>query len=210
MDAWERFKGPSMYHDKFWGNFVRAARYRIQQLQAQYGPQFPITWLVYEPAYRRRSAQDRRDYVDLIRSVQRTYHVNLVFFRNGSDVVNYLNNGRNRGSVKITGFEFYGHSNKACWMFDYSNEVDSGSKAWLHENELRGIRRGIFAPNAFVKSWGCHSGESYVGKWYAATGVKMWGAVGKTDYSTLIHAHEPGLSTPGGRWTKENVASLRR
>lgn len=202
--VWEKYK--PVAHDKWWGNFVRTARVRIQQLRAQYGPQFPITWMVYEPGYRRRSSQEQRDLIDLIRSVQRAYGLNLVFFRNGGELVSYLNNGQPRGSVKIVGFEYFGHSNKACFMFDYSNEVDSGSKAWLHEDELRGIRRGIFAPGAYVKSWGCHSGESYVGKWYAATGVKMWGAVGKTDYSNGL---EPFLSSPGGKWTRENMPSIR-
>jgi hypothetical protein len=34
-------------------------------------------------------------------------------------------------------------------------------------------------------------------KWKAATGVPMWGAIGKTDFST---GELPALSTPGGHW----------
>ena len=46
-------------------------------------------------------------------------------------IIDYLNAGRPRDQVKIAGFEFFGHSNRACFMFDYSNEVDSASKSWL-------------------------------------------------------------------------------
>jgi len=75
-------------------------------------------------------------------------------------VIDYLNNGQDRSRVKIADLEFFGHSNKACWLFDYSNIIDSSSKVWLHENELGKIRRGIFARGALVKSWSCHTGES--------------------------------------------------
>ena len=67
-------------------------------------------------------------------------------------------------------------------MFDYSNVIDSGSKCWLHEKELGKIRRGIFTSDALVRSWGCHTGESMSKKWLAATGVPMWGVIGKTQY----------------------------
>jgi hypothetical protein len=67
-------------------------------------------------------------------------------------------------------------------MFDYSNVIESACKSWLHENELTKINRRVFARGAYVKSWGCHTGESMSKKWYAATGVRMIGAVGKTQY----------------------------
>ena len=55
-------------------------------------------------------------------------------------------------------------------MFDYSNNIDSACKSWLHENDLKQINRRAFARGAYVKSWGCHTGESMSKKWYAATG----------------------------------------
>jgi hypothetical protein len=84
-------------------------------------------------------------------------------------------------------------------MIDYSNEIGSGSKTWLHESELKQkLHRGIFAKNAEVKSWGCYTGESMSKLWYQATGAKMIGAVGKTQYMTN---ELPVLSTTQGRWT---------
>jgi hypothetical protein len=196
---WEKFKAAP--HDIWWGNFIRAARVRIEQIRKEQGPDALITWLVHKPSYvRRATRQDQADLIGNILSVRDKYNVNLVWFDKGSDVINYLNAGRPRGQTKIANFEFYGHSNRACFMFDYSNEIDSGSKSWLHENDLAKIRRGLFTSDAFIKSWGCHTGESMSKKWKSATGKKMIGAVGKTDYA---HGHTrgwvPALSD-GGRW----------
>jgi hypothetical protein len=157
-----------------------------------------ITWLCYEEGYKKRGEQEKVDLISNIISVRDKYHVKLIFFDKGDEVINYLNNGHPRDQVKIANFEFYGHSNKACFLFDYSSEIDSASKSWLHENDLKRIRRGIFTKDAFIKSWGCHTGESMSQKFRSATGLKMWGAVGKTDYSggTFIV-----LSKPTDRWT---------
>ena len=196
---WERFKNPP--HDRWWGNFIRAARVRIQELQKEHGPNVPITWLVYRPGYERRAArQDKDDLIANITSVRDKYGVNLIFFDRTQQLIDYLNHGRDRRKVKIANFEFYGHSNRACFMFDYSNEIDSASKVWLHEDELGKIKRGIFTRDAFVKSWGCHTGESMSKKWRQATGTRMIGAIGKTNYAYgHLRGWVPALSD-GARW----------
>ncbi len=196
---WEKFKAEP--HDRWWGNFVRSARVRIDEIRKQQGPDALITWLVHRPSYLRRATrQDQADLIGNINSVRDKFNVKLVWFDDGSAVINYLNAGQPRAQVKVANFEFYGHSNRACFMFDYSNEIDSGSKSWLHEDELFKIKRGIFTKDAFVKSWGCHTGESMSKKWRAATGKKMIGAVGKTNYA---YGHTrgwvPALSE-GARW----------
>ncbi|MDX2081870.1 MAG: hypothetical protein SFU53_13885 [Terrimicrobiaceae bacterium] len=196
---WEKFKAEP--HDRWWGNFIRAARVRIQQLRAEHGPNARITWLVHRPSYvRRASRQDNDDLIGNIVSVRDKFGVNLVWFNNGSEVIDYLNNGQPRNRVKIANFEFYGHSNRACFMFDYSNEIDSASKSWLHEDELFRIKRGIFTRDAFVKSWGCHTGESMSKYWRRATGTRMIGAIGKTNYAYgHLRGWVPALSD-GARW----------
>ena len=142
---------------------------RIEQLRQQHGPTARITWLVYKPGYVRRALrQDRSDLIANIASVRDKYGVNLVFFSDTTQLINYLNNGLPRSQVKIASFEFFGHSNKACFMFDYSNEIDSASKVWLHETELNKIHRGLFTQDALVKSWGCHTGESMSKFWRQA------------------------------------------
>lgn len=196
LSLWEKWKAAP--HDGWWMNFIRAARIRIQEIQAV-NPTAQITWLVFRHSYQTRGAQDGRDYLSLIRSVQQEYNVRLIFFDRTSELIDYLNNGQNRRSLPICNFEYFGHSNKACFMFDYSNNIDSASKVWLHEKELSRIKRGIFTRDAYVKSWGCHTGESMSRRWAAATGTRMIGAKGKTQYMDEVL---PILSSMGGYWVR--------
>jgi hypothetical protein len=192
---WEKFKAQP--HDHWWANFVHASRVRFDQLRAQNGPDARITWLVYKPAYIRRGLQEGRDLTAMIESVRDAEHLNLVWFDKADDMIAYLNSGQDRTQVKIADFEYFGHSNKACFMFDYSNQIDSASKCWLHETDLTKIKRDDFARGAFVKSWGCHTGEEMSSYWHAATGTRMWGAIGRTDYS---QDQQVVLCSPGGHW----------
>jgi hypothetical protein len=196
--AWEKFKGPQA-HDHWWANFVHASRLRFEQIRQEAGPDAKITWLIYKESYLKRSKQEGRDLIPLIESVRDAYNLKLVWFEKGSEVIDYLNNGQPRDEVKIADFEYFGHSNKACWMFDYSAEVDSASKSWLHETDFSKLKRGIFAKDAYVKSWGCHTGESMNQKFARATGIKMWGAVGRTQYETETL---PSLAQADGKWVR--------
>ena len=195
LHEWEKYKAQP--HDHWWANFVHSGRVRTEQLRAELGPDRLITWLVYGQGYKDRAAQEKQDLIGNINSVRDKYNLNLIYFRNGSEVINYINNGRPRREMKVAGFEFFGHSNKACFMFDYSNVLDSASKSWLHETELTKIDRRAFARGAFVRSWGCHTGESMSKKWKAATGIPMWGAIGKTQY---MMNELPVLTSQNARW----------
>ena len=193
---WEKYKGNAA-HDFWWANFVRAGRIRTEQLREKYGPDAKITWLVYKKGYVDRGAQEGKDLISFINSVGEKFNCRIIYFDKGDEVINYLNNGQPRDQVKVAFFEFFGHSNKACFMFDYSSGLDSASKSWLHESELVKIKRSTFTRDANVRSWGCHTGESMSKKWRVAVGNRMWGAVGKTQYMT----HElPVLSSPNGKW----------
>jgi hypothetical protein len=197
LTKWERYKGPNA-HDHWWANFVRAARIRTEQLRGQHGPDAKITWLVYKQGYVDRAAQEKQDLLGHIDSVRQKFNLNLVYFHDGGEVINYLNQGQPRDQVKVALFEYFGHSNKACFMFDYSSNIESACKSWLRDADLVRIHRSAFTRDPSVRSWGCYSGEMMSKKWRATVGTKMWGAVGKTQYMT----HElPVLSTPGGRWT---------
>ena len=195
LQEWEKYKAQP--HDHWWANFVHAARLRTDQLRAELGPDRMITWLVYKQGYLDRATQEKQDLIANINSVRDKCHLNLIYFHAGSEVINYINHGGPRSQMKVAGFEFFGHSNKACFMFDYSNVLDSASKSWLHESQLNQIDRRAFARGAYVKSWGCHTGESMSKKWKDATGVPMWGAIGRTQF---MMEELPILSTPGGRW----------
>lgn len=199
---WEKFK--KVPHDHWWANFAHASRIRLDELRQQFGPKARITWLVYKPSYVRRSArQEKQDLIKQLVSIQQKTGANLVFFNNQKQLLDYLNAGKPRDQVKIANLEYFGHSNKCCFMFDYSNEIDSGSKVWLHETELKQIDRNDFAPHAFIKSWGCHTGESMSALWRRATGQRMIGAIGSTDYSgSDAPGWHPTLGSSEGRWVK--------
>jgi hypothetical protein len=192
--VWEKYK--KQPHDHWWANFVRAGRIRTEQIRAQ-DPGAQITWLVYKQGYVDRAPQEKQDLIGLIGTVRDKYNLKLIYFNKGDEVINYLNNGQPRDRVKIANFEFFGHSNKACFMFDYSSNIESACKSWLHEDELKKIRRGIFTRNAIIKSWGCHTGESMSKKWLAAQGIPMWGVIGKTQY---MMNELPVLSSKNGKW----------
>jgi hypothetical protein len=180
---WEKYKGEAA-HDHWWANFIRAARIRTDQIRAEAGPDAKITWLVFGPGYKDRAEQEKQDLFGFIGSVRDKYHLKLVYFSKGHEVIDYLNSGQPRDSFKIVDFEYFGHSNAKCFMFDYSSNIESACKVWLHEDELKQINGHAFARGAFVKSWGCHTGESMAKKWSAATGTRMWGVIGKTQYMT--------------------------
>ena len=76
--------------------------------------------------------------------------------------------------------------------------MDSASKSFLHQNQLTAINRTIFTRDAAIRSWGCHTGEMMSKKWRDATGTRMWGVIGKTQYMT---DELPVIAPPGGKWT---------
>ena len=195
LKQWEQYKAQP--HDHWWANFVRAARLRTEQLRDGLGPDAPITWLVYKQGYLDRQPQENQDLIGLIETVRDKFNLNLVWFRNGDDVINYLNKGQDRKHEKVAGFEYFGHSNRACFMFDYSSNVDSSAKSFLHESQLHQINGTVFAKNAYIQSWGCHTGEEMSDWWYRATGTKMIGALGKTQF---MMEELPVLTSPGGKW----------
>jgi hypothetical protein len=194
---WEKYKIEP--HDNWWMNFVRASRIRIAQLREQYGPSAYITWLIYGPGYKRRQAQEKENLFSIIDSVRNTYNLKLIYFKTADELCDYLNRGEDRSLYKIASFDYFGHSNRACFMFDYSSQIGSASKCWLHETELREkLQRGIFAKNAQVQSWGCYTALSMSALWRAATGAKMIGATCKTQYMTN---ELPVLVSSNGKWS---------
>ncbi len=205
LTIWEHYK--TAPHDQFWASFVRASRTRFQQLQNEVGndPNAVFTWLVFEDGYRKRGEQDHQDYVTDLNSVRDKYHLHMVPVQNGQQVMDYLNHGQDRNRMKVVDFEYFGHSNRCCFMFDYSSNIDSASKFYLHEDQLGALNGNDFARHAFVKSWGCHTGESMSAKFYSATNTRMIGAIGRTDFTNRDEALNgiiPVLSSPDGKWVQ--------
>jgi hypothetical protein len=191
--------GKAASHDMYWFNFIDASVIRLKQLKAVAPADVTITWMVYRPSYVSRSRELGMDLLPQIAAKAQQIGVNLFWFDDTQQLVNYLNKGQDRDKVKIASFDYFGHSNKACFLFDYSNTVDTMSIAYLHVKDLRKIHSGDFSKRALCKSWGCHSGEMYSRWWKSQFDVSMIGAIGKTDFS---HGGLPVLSDSTGSWSQ--------
>ena len=203
LREWETLRKDSDQHDVYWHNFVRKAKWRMLEVMKEEGFDTQLTWMVYKPAYVRRASEEGRPLVEWVESVRddffKEFHnkdVKLVWFDSGEDIIRYLNGGSNRRRNKVAMFEYFGHSNRHAFLFDYSSSIMGASKAWLHEKELTKIKRSAFAKGAFCRSFGCHTGESMSRAWKRATGIRMWGVQGKTDYSD----ERTVKVSPGGFW----------
>lgn len=188
-------------HDRFWGNFIQAAMARFEEWKSEMDPNDQFTWLIHRPGYVSRGEEMGTNLIERVENWIRPSGARIIWFTDRDELIDYLNNGQDRDKIKIERFEYFGHSNKRNFMFDYSNRFDAAviASQCLHQDHLKKINRGIFDRSAYVKSWGCHTGEEYSQYWRRATGVPMIGAIGKTDYS---NASVPVISTPGGRWTQ--------
>ena len=191
--------GKTATHDVYWFNFVDASVIRLKQLKAVAIPSITVTWLVYRPSYASRSQELGMDLLSQIEQKARDMGVNLVWFDNKEELVNYFNKGMDRHKTKIASFDYFGHSNKACFLFDYSNTIDTMSVNYLHVNDLDKIHSSDFSSTALCKSWGCHSGEMYSRWWKSQFDVPLIGAIGKTDFS---HGGLPVLSNSDGKWSE--------
>mgnify|MGYP003343970206 FL=1 len=194
----ERFKSAS--HDKYWGNFIDSALARVGELRKELGPEDRLTWLVFRPGYVTRSQEDQQDYFKTIEERGQKNGLTPVYFDNKDQLFTLLRRDGSRERPKISRLEYFGHSNKKCWMFDYSNRVDGGAIEPLvvHVDDLEKISGSSFTPNATCISYGCHSGEEFSQRWRMVVGRPMVGAIGKTDYSD---GGMPKLSEKkGGSW----------
>jgi len=193
-------KGKTASHDFFWGNFIESATLRIKQIQPTLPPDDHITWVIFRPSYERRGAEERLNLISAIEQRAQSLGVSLVWFNDRDELIRYLN--KRDESLPITRLEYFGHSNRRCWMFDYSNRLDGScvEPLVLHMENFNQISASAFSPDAYCRSWGCHSGEEFTLYWKASLGIPMVGAIGKTDYS---NGGLPFLSTPDGKWTEE-------
>jgi hypothetical protein len=196
LRKWENYRVADDQHDRWWANFVRAATLRMAELRLAYGSNAPIVWLVFQPGYQTRGREDGKPYTAWIAEQAAKRRVTLIWFNSSSGFLQTLN-ARPRGSVKS--FDFFGHSNRHAFMFDYGNDIMAASTAWLHERDLPRLKASIFDRNAYCKSWGCHTGESMSKAWKSATGIALEGARGPTTYTVVGQGRLPVVR---GSWVR--------
>lgn len=196
LRKWENFRVLPDQHDRWWANFVRASTLRMAEIRKVYGPDAPLVWMVYQPSYQTRAREDGKPYTTWITEVAAERHATLVWFSSSGGFIQALNS-RPRGAIQT--FDFFGHSNRFAFMFDYGNEIMAVSTSWLHERDLPRIKAAIFARNAYCKSWGCHTGESMSAAWKRALGLPLEGAKGPTDYTVISYGRLPEVH---GSWAR--------
>lgn len=196
LRKWENLRVEDERHDRWWANFVRAGTMRMDEIRRAYGPGSRLVWMVFKPGYEARAREDGKPYTKWISEQAVKRNATLVWFQSGPGFIRALNK-RPRGSVNT--FDYFGHSNRHAFMFDYGSDIMAASTAWLHENGLGKIRRSIFAKDAYCKSWGCHTAESMTPIWKSKLGVPLEGARGPTDYRALSVGKLPVVK---GRWER--------
>lgn len=196
LRRWENLRVEEDQHDRWWANFVRASTLRMAEIRQAYGSGAPLVWFVFRPGYEARGREDGKPYITWITEQATKRNVTLIWFSGTGDFIKSLNT-RPRGSIQT--FDFFGHSNRHAFMFDYGSDIMAASTAWLHERDLPRIKGSIFTRNAYCKSWGCHTGQSMSAVWKSATGVALEGAKGPTDYTVVGQGKLPVVH---GSWVR--------
>lgn len=188
LNKWEHLRVPDDQHDRWWGNFVRASTLRMAEVRLAYGKEAPLVWLVYKPGYEARGRDDGKPYTSWIQEQATKRNATLIWFHNTGEYIRQIN-ARPRGTVET--YDYFGHSNKYAFMFDYSNDIMGACTAVLHERDLPRLNASIFKKNAYCKSWGCHTGASMTGVWRKHMGLPLEGARGKTLYTMVGQGEMP-------------------
>ncbi len=191
---WENLRVERDRHDRWWANFVRASTMRMDEIRKSYGMTNSMTWIVYKNGYVTRGREDGKPYTQWIAEQAAKRKAKLVWISSGDQAISAINRLRD-----IITFDFFGHSNRHCFMLDYGSDVMAVSQAWIHELDLGKISGRSFNKNAFCQSWGCHTGESMSGVWKRRVGIPLVGAKGKTDYAALSYGRMPTVS---GKWVR--------
>jgi len=196
LRQWENLRIENNRHDRWWANFIRASTLRMVELRQAYGKESKIVWAVYKDGYTKRGKEDSKPYTTWIENLAKKRNVKLIWFKSGDQAINAINS---QPRSSITTFDFFGHSNRYCFMLDYSSKISSASKAWIHQQDLYKIKKYAFKDNCISQSWGCYTGESMSEVWRRRIGHTLVGAQGKTDYVPVGKGKMPAIN---GTWVR--------
>jgi hypothetical protein len=196
LRSWEDLRTEQERHDRWWANFVRASTLRMDQIRQERGAEAALVWLVYKPGYDARGREDGQPYTTWIAEQATKRSATLIWFSSSSDYISKINA---RPKKSVVSFDYFGHSNKYAFMFDYGSDIMAASTAWLHQNDISKLNSSIFAKDAICKSWGCHTGASMSDVWKKKLGIPLIGAKGKTVYTMVGQGEMP---TGFDGWTR--------
>ena len=208
LTVWEKYK--TAPHDQFWGSFRARLAHPLpatpegeRQRPERHLHVARLRGRLQVPVARRTTRTTSATSIPCATSTTCTWSR----WTNGVQVMDYLNHGQDRGNrIKVVDFEYFGHSNRCCFMFDYSSNIDSASKNYLHEDQLTSAEPvGVLPPRVREKLGLPHGREHEQAKFYDATGTRMIGAIGRTDFTNRDEAFNgiiPVLSSPDGKWVQ--------
>ena len=196
LRKWEDLRTEKDRHDRWWANFIRASTIRMDMLVKEPSPRDGIIWMVYRPAYRDRGKEDGKPYLEWIQNLASKRGARLIWFSSGEEFIRKFNQLPQRS---VSELEYFGHSNKYCFMFEYRSDIIAASTAWLHQNELGKLKPSVFRKDAICTSWGCHTGESMSQVWEDVLKVPLRGVKGPTNYSVVGQAMLPLAKGPWSR-----------
>lgn len=188
LRKWEDYRVKDDQHDRWWANFVRASTLRMAEIRLAYGKDAALVWLVYKPGYETRGREDGKPYTSWIAEQAAKRNATLIWFNSTSEYISQINS---RPSRSVETYDYFGHSNKYSFMFDYSNEIMGACVSVLHERDIPRLRSNIFKRDAYCKSWGCHTGSSMSSVWKKSLGLPLEGARGKTVYTEVGRGKMP-------------------
>lgn len=196
LRKWEKYRVKEDQHDRWWANFVRASTIRMDQILKEQASASELVWMVYQPGYEARGREDKQPYTTWIAEQAKKRGARLIWFKSSEDFTSRFNSFSKRS---IQSFDYFGHSNKHAFMFEYGSDIMAVSTACLHENHLKLLDSSVFAKKAVCKSWGCNTGNSMSRVWKRSLGVPLQGSKGKTLYTVVGQ----GLLPLGfGGWTR--------
>ncbi|NJK92284.1 MAG: hypothetical protein HC904_10880 [Blastochloris sp.] len=158
-------------HDRYWGNFIDSVLARHQKVQSEYGPEDQLTWMIFRPGYESRGREEKMDLIAEVEKRVASIGARLIWFSTKQELLDYVNQGQDRERIKIRRFEYFGHSNKRCFMFDYSNVVDGAviESGTLHVDDLKNCVRAVSIEQPIVKA-----GAVTLAKTTVRHGKKLW------------------------------------
>lgn len=196
LRKWEDLRVEDNQHDRWWANFIRASTLRMVELRKAYGKDAKIVWAVYKNGYALRAKEEGKPLTTWINDLAVKRNVKLMWFNTGSQAIQTINS---QPKNSIATFDYYGHSNKYCFMLDYSSNISFASKCWIHQVDLIKVKSNVFNKHCISQSWGCYTGESMSGIWKSYIGHTLIGAKGKTDYRPVGQGKVPSIN---GSWVR--------
>ena len=196
-------------------NFVEASKIQIKGYKRN-GHDEKINWLVFDLDYSLK-------YKEKMTNWAKSYNVELDFITKSSNLIEKINS-YSQTSVLVTNLSVFSHGTASNIAFGYENtgyEYSLYDKTSINQLNVYQLSKKSFADNAMIHLYSCNSatprgfegkyfqsrkalinavdrGRSLAEELHNATGVPVWGTIGRTDYSPVVKGQLPKLGEMGG------------